>query len=420
VFPYLSSQLGASPTQIGLLNSASQLFQLVGAPFMGRLMDKRGPKVALLLSHAFAALSYLLLSLSASIPTLYLSQLPTFFLAAMHGSSVYLTILSTPAERAAALGSLSLSYGIGMVIGPTVGGICSAWWSYQTVAFAASIASLAVLAVVWLLLPDIVASPASAAATTPASPTSLSAAVGAAAPASSEQVEAASPAVGGSLSALTSLLSVPVLRHLLLFKLLCNFAVSIYRSAYTLLLKDAYGLTPEHSGFVLSGVGLLLIATNTLLVAPITAAYRTSSIITASLLVLTLTFLSLPFTTTLPTLLATIVPITVSAAIAATILSSALTTSASLSSAGAVLGVDHSVSTLARTVAPPVAGLLLEAGQTQLGLACGLVAGAAWAVSNWTVWPDDETKAAAGKKTVDEQPADGLKSEAATERKKGK
>ena len=121
VFPYLSSQLGASPLQIGYLSSASSLFQLFGSPFMGRLMDARGPKVALLLSHTFAALSYLLLSLSTSIPLLYLSQLPTFFLASMHASQAYLTQVTSKERRAEALGSLSLSYGVGMVLGPTIG-----------------------------------------------------------------------------------------------------------------------------------------------------------------------------------------------------------------------------------------------------------------------------------------------------------
>ena len=147
VFPYLSSSLGASATQLGYISAASQCVQLLGSPVMGRLMDKHGPRVALLLSHAMGALSYLLLSQASSLPLLYLSQLPTFFLAAMHASQTYCTLVSTNEERAAALGSLSLSYGVGMVIGPSLGGLLNRWLSYQQMAMVSAVGSTIVLVI---------------------------------------------------------------------------------------------------------------------------------------------------------------------------------------------------------------------------------------------------------------------------------
>lgn len=121
VFPYLSKQLGADPVVFGYLSSFNQFVMLVGAPIIGKLIDSRGAKLALLISHGVASLHYFLLFSADSIPLLFLSQIPTVFMAAFHSSQAYITFLSSTADRAKSLGRLSLSYGIGFVIGKRQG-----------------------------------------------------------------------------------------------------------------------------------------------------------------------------------------------------------------------------------------------------------------------------------------------------------
>ena len=385
VFPYLSSQLGASPVEIGYLTSASSLFQLVGSPVMGRLMDARGPKLALLMSNAFAALSYVLLSQSTSIPLLYLSQLPTFFLSTLHASQVYLTHLTTAERRAESLGSLSLSYGIGMVAGPTIGGALSTQMSYEALAALAGAASAVVFVLMALALPPKQAPTTQDAAAdrAPLQPATKPAAeVLPSVPAAERKEGQAS----GFFDALRLLLASPLSRSLLLIKLLASFGVSVYRSAFMLLVKDSYGLSAQQSGWILSSVGLLTIFTNTALIAPVNRRYPPASIISATLICLVLSFLPVPFSLTLPSLLLTLVPVTVATSIAATVLTSTLTTASPAGHAGAVIGVDQSVSQVSRMAAPVVAGLLLEGGQREVGLMCGSMFALAYGLSRWTPW----------------------------------
>ena len=365
VFPYLSSSLGASATQLGYIAAASQCVQLLGSPVMGRVMDKHGPRVALLLSHAMGGLSYLLLSFASSLPLLYLSQLPTFFLAAMHASQTYCTLVSTADERAAALGSLSLSYGIGMVLGPTLGGLMGNWLSYQQMALVSAVGSLVVLTILVAFLPPLTASSAPSA-------TSSTAAV---------------KATGEStslLSALSTLVRSSELRSLLLTKVLGMFAISLYRQAFTILAKDTYSLSSQQFGYLLSAVAVLSILANTAVIRVLSGRLEQRAIIRHGLLVLALSFLSLSlFTSSLAALLAFTVPITIVGSLLATQLTASLTSASSANQAGAVLGLDQSVGQASRVAAPVVAGWLLDAtgksgGQMGIGLLCGAVVGLAW------------------------------------------
>ena len=398
VFPYLSSQLGASPVDIGYLTSASSLFQLVGSPFMGRLMDARGPKLALLMSNAFAALSYFLLSQSTSIPLLYLSQLPTFFLSTMHASQVYLTHLTSADRRAESLGSLSLSYGIGMVAGPTLGGALSTQMSYEALAAVASVASAVVLLLMAVALPPVQA----ASTTDEADRVPLQPPAPKAAAVSSASIEAAERGqASGFLDGLRLLLANPLSRSLLLIKLFASFGVGVYRSAFMLLVKDSYGLNAQQSGWILSSVGLLTIFTNTALIAPVNRRFPPATIISSTLICLLLSFLPVPFSLTLPSLLLTLIPVTVATSIAATVLTSTLTTASSAGHAGAVIGVDQSVSQISRMAAPVVAGLLLKGGQREVGLMCGAMVAVAYGLSRWTPWRPAELSWNASKSTAE-------------------
>ena len=367
VFPYLSSSLGASATQLGYISAASTCVQLLGSPVMGRLMDEHGPRVALLLSHAMAALSYLLMSFASSLPLLYLSQLPTFFLAAMHASQTYCTLVSSSEERAEALGGLSLSYGVGMVVGPALGGLLSRYLSYQQMALVSAAGSAVVLVVLVVFLPPLTASTAATNGSSTAAPASK-----------------ASGESSSLVSAMSTLVSNAGLRSLLLTKVLGMFAISLYRQAFTVLAKDTYSVSSQHFGYLLSSVAVLSILANTVVIRLLARRLDQRAIIRHGLLLLALSFLSLSlFTSSLAALLAFTVPITLASTLLSTQLTASLTSASSAGQAGAVLGLDQSVGQASRVAAPVVAGWLLDAsgkggGQMEVGLLCAAVVAVGW------------------------------------------
>jgi predicted MFS family arabinose efflux permease len=76
----------------------------------------------------------------------------------------------------------------------------------------------------------------------------------------------------------------------------------------------------------------------------------------------------------LPTLLAYLFPMTVAGAVCATMLTSALTQCARTSDAGSLLGLDMSVGSASRVLAPSVGGWLLTHGYQTVGTAAAALA----------------------------------------------
>ena len=65
-----------------------------------------------------------------------------------------ITDLTEPKERSDKLGKLGLSYGIGMVVGPVIGGWCTTYASEQAAAFVAAAGSLLSIVLVFFLVPS--------------------------------------------------------------------------------------------------------------------------------------------------------------------------------------------------------------------------------------------------------------------------
>ncbi|POI30030.1 hypothetical protein CIB84_006220, partial [Bambusicola thoracicus] len=82
VMPYLAKNLGLDSVGFGYLQTTFGVLQLVGGPIFGRFADQFGNRAALTLSCASASAFFLLLSISTSVPILFLSRLPSVF---MHG-----------------------------------------------------------------------------------------------------------------------------------------------------------------------------------------------------------------------------------------------------------------------------------------------------------------------------------------------
>eukprot|EP00283_Hemiselmis_rufescens_P025123 CAMPEP_0173450078 /NCGR_PEP_ID=MMETSP1357-20121228/43998_1 /TAXON_ID=77926 /ORGANISM="Hemiselmis rufescens, Strain PCC563" /LENGTH=184 /DNA_ID=CAMNT_0014416727 /DNA_START=11 /DNA_END=562 /DNA_ORIENTATION=- len=137
VLPFLSTQLGADSVVFGYLQTVFSFVQLLGAPIIGRLCDTQGAKIALQMCQLATGLSYILLGSAWNIPVLFLSQLPTVLMQSMHCSQAFVTDFSSDESRSNALGRLSLSYAVGMALGPMLGGLLSDVIGYHGVAWLA-------------------------------------------------------------------------------------------------------------------------------------------------------------------------------------------------------------------------------------------------------------------------------------------
>jgi DHA1 family tetracycline resistance protein-like MFS transporter len=150
VLPFWATELGASPTTLGLLVTAYAAAQFVCAPLWGRLSDRVGRRPVMLATIAGTAASLLLLGLARSLPLLFVARaLAGAFAANIGVASAYIADVTPAEERTRWMGLLGASFGVGFVLGPAIGGGLSLL-SYQAPMLAA--AALAACNVVYAAL----------------------------------------------------------------------------------------------------------------------------------------------------------------------------------------------------------------------------------------------------------------------------
>ncbi len=150
---YAGSRFGASPGTISLLLASFFAAQFLAAPVLGQLSDRYGRIPVLVISQVGTVISFLILAGAESLPMLFAGRI----LDGITGGNVivaqaYLTDLSTPKQRAGALGVVFMAFGLGYTLGPAVGGFISALADDRTAYYvAAGISLVTVLMTIFLL-----------------------------------------------------------------------------------------------------------------------------------------------------------------------------------------------------------------------------------------------------------------------------
>ncbi|XP_071502715.1 major facilitator superfamily domain-containing protein 9-like [Diadema antillarum] len=118
-----ATQLGGSPTYVGLSGSIYGTLQLLSSPLVGRWSDVSGRRRSLLICLFFTSLGYILMGVAPSIFYYLLARIPLGIF--KHSVSITKAILtqSTPKEeRAKTLGYFNGFSSMGFIVGPLVGG----------------------------------------------------------------------------------------------------------------------------------------------------------------------------------------------------------------------------------------------------------------------------------------------------------
>ncbi|MDI6731067.1 MAG: MFS transporter [Candidatus Margulisbacteria bacterium] len=129
ILPFYSIQLGANPFHIGLLMASYSLMQFIFSPIWGSLSDKYGRKPIILLGLAGFSITFLLFGLANSLPLLFASRVLGGILssACLPTAMAYMADTTDENERGAGMGMLGAAMGLGMVVGPSIGGLFSVW-----------------------------------------------------------------------------------------------------------------------------------------------------------------------------------------------------------------------------------------------------------------------------------------------------
>jgi len=158
---------GLRPDQImwllGLLKASYPLFQLIGAPLLGSFSDRIGRKPVLIISLAGTLIGYLLIIMGILSQNLFLLFAGRILDGITGGNAVVLysavADFADSKTKTARFGLIGMSFGLGFIFGPFLGGITSSsdivsWFNYSTPFILASILVLFNLIFIISIFPE--------------------------------------------------------------------------------------------------------------------------------------------------------------------------------------------------------------------------------------------------------------------------
>jgi DHA1 family tetracycline resistance protein-like MFS transporter len=124
IFPFLSLELGATPTATTIAMGAYSLGQLISSPLWGRLSDRVGRKPVLIIGLAGGVASYVWIAHAATIYDLGAARLFGGLMAGNVGAAFAAAAdLADDKTRARNMGLLGAAVGLGFIGGPALGAL---------------------------------------------------------------------------------------------------------------------------------------------------------------------------------------------------------------------------------------------------------------------------------------------------------
>jgi multidrug resistance protein len=124
ILPFLSPQLGATKMDIAYIVVSYAIGAGISGPLWGRLSDRIGRKPVIMTCLAGAAVSYVMLGLASELWMVYAARAFAGIMAGNLGvASAMMADITSPENRAKGMGLIGAAFGLGMVLGPMIGGL---------------------------------------------------------------------------------------------------------------------------------------------------------------------------------------------------------------------------------------------------------------------------------------------------------
>ncbi|XP_051885006.1 solute carrier family 22 member 18 [Pristis pectinata] len=337
IMPYLSKKLGMDAVMFGYLQTTFAIIQLLGGPLFGRFGDLFGSRAALSLAYLSSGFTCVLMGLSTNVSLLFLSRLPSVFMHGMQAAQMVVTDLSPESERAGALGKLGFSYGVGIIIGSSVGGFLISKFGEPFAAFIAAAGSVLNTIVVMKYIPEHTKSVRQ-----------------------ENKSEMASSRSVFNVKEIFRLLNIPGATEILAIKAITGLPMGVFQSMFPVVAMDYFKLEAEYNGYLMAYIGVLQMVMQGLVVGWLTERLGEKTLLPWSILVISLVGLVTALMSNILHFCLTCIPMSLGISGFYLTTNSILTKIVPPADTGAMLGLNMSVHSFVRSVAPTIGGFLYQ------------------------------------------------------------
>lgn len=151
---YIVRQYSQEAIMVAMIPVLYAVAQFFAAPLLGKLSDRFGRRPVILYSITASAIGYFLFGIGGALWVLFFSRIIDGFGAGSASTAgAYVADVTPPQDRAKNYGFLGMAFGLGFILGPTLGGLLSQI-SLNAPVYAAGILSLSAAVVGFLILPE--------------------------------------------------------------------------------------------------------------------------------------------------------------------------------------------------------------------------------------------------------------------------
>jgi MFS transporter, DHA1 family, tetracycline resistance protein len=352
VFPFVVEQYGGSAITYGFLLSTYSIFQFVGAPILGSLSDRYGRRPLLLISHIGTIAAWTLFGLAYFVsPTIKIGilALPLVMITlarivdGLTGGdtsilNAYISDVIPAHEKTKVFGMVGAIYGVGIIVGPLIGGFTSSYGIgfLGTVIFSLTVSVITLFSMYFYL------------------PESLP---------KKFRVKELRLNILKEINVVEKIAQYHgnrLIKQLFFIRAFFTIVFSGYTTAVVLLVKDAFVLSSRDLGILFLGAGLFLIINQMFVTRYVAGKLGDLTTFYIGQILLVISLVLLMFLDSIPTFLFNTFIATMGFAFSMITFKSLISNHVDGSKQGEINGIDESIVAAGSAIAPIIAGFLYD------------------------------------------------------------